>query len=189
MSGLAETALAAFVALRPGVGDADRAWFADVAADVATVVQDEPARLLPFGGAAAARERAVRLLVAVAWHETGLRPDIDRCERFGDGGRSVGLWQIHQSSGWGGYSTRSELCGDRRAQVRAASRALAFGVARCGGTVAGAATAYNAGRCGEPGAYARHVEAALARVEEKRRAKVAPVGATGVASVARRPAR
>lgn len=39
-----------------------------------------------------------RILMSIAAHESGFRPDVVGCRVLGDGGRAFGAWQIHPRS-------------------------------------------------------------------------------------------
>ena len=161
MVGTYAAAWAAILALAgPGVDERDGDRLESIARDVAAAVDEADERRLPVRGPDG-RARSAALLVAVGWHESGLAADVDRCERFGDGGRSVGVWQLHRAGGWAGMG-RADLCADRGAQARAALEAVWRGGA-CPGGLGGALTAYNEGRCREAGPYARSVLAAYGR--------------------------
>lgn len=68
-------------------------------------------------------EEAISLLSGAVVGESGLRKDIERCLISGDRGRSIGLGQLMRGPNWGGY-TRSQICNDRKLQLRLSLRAL-----------------------------------------------------------------
>jgi len=114
---------------------------------VAAVVESES---LPYVGRDAKR-RTTRLLVALAYQESGLREEIEQCRwtpvkgMTQDDGRSVGLLQLYQGWSWRGH-TRAEICGDAELQFRLALRYLTEQVRRCG-SVELALTSYNRNQC------------------------------------------
>lgn len=91
------------VALHPGVS-------IDMAHDVAVAIDD----------VALSTDEAISLLT-IAAHESSLRPSVANCERTGDHGRSIGLWQI-QRHWWRGHS-RDEICSDPTLAAHLAAKA------------------------------------------------------------------
>jgi hypothetical protein len=111
------------------------------------VVESEP---LPFKGAHA-KERSLVLLADLAWHESGLREEVEYC-RFRphagmteDHGRSKGVTQLYEGASWAGHS-REEICGDVELQFRLALRYLTAQVKRCGDVERGIGS-YNSNSC------------------------------------------
>lgn len=76
-------------------------------------------------------ELSVVALVAIAYHEGGLRAEVSDCRITGDrlphqplhAGRAIGDWQL-QRGAWGGHSRR-EICGSVRLGARLALAHLA----------------------------------------------------------------
>jgi hypothetical protein len=98
-----------------------------IAKDIVSAVDAAPE--LPFGGPAAKEASDVALL-AIAYHESGLRLEVQDCsycdknkERGAcDHGRSLTMYQVMRGRAWGGH-TREELCTDNQLASR-----LALGV-------------------------------------------------------------
>lgn len=124
---------AAILALSPHV-EADRAR--DLAADISEVASAEPL----FEGTAGATATAL-LLATIAKVESEFLERIEACQcrkRECDQKRSVGLWQIMRGD--------PAMCGDRKAQARAALSVLREFRGMCADlptTLGG----YNSGRC------------------------------------------
>lgn len=119
-----ELVLAAILSFARGDIVHDEAHLAEVATDIASVVEAPDAPLL-FEGPAR-REATALLLVAIAAHESGFSRAIDRCEKRGDGGRSRTMWQLIGKVHLAGRSYE-EVCQDRRLAARLALAALARG--------------------------------------------------------------
>lgn len=102
----------------PGVRPEAEGRLRAVAADIATVVED-PDEAQPFED----HKRSALALVAVAYHESGLRRDVQHCKVNGDAGRSITLWQLMRGRSWEGH-TRERLCADNLAATRAALHTL-----------------------------------------------------------------
>lgn len=87
-----------------------------VAHELALAVHAPEARAAQVAAAlvtAGATEDEARALMAVAWHESSLRPAVERCDVLGAAGE-VGLWQAHAPRG-------GSLCaGGAPVQARAA---------------------------------------------------------------------
>lgn len=94
--------------------------------DIIAAVDDAPG--LPFDGPAAERASDV-LLLAVAFHESGLREDVqdctycDRVRGSCDVGRSMSMYQLMRGYSWMGH-TKEQLCTDNRLASRLALRVL-----------------------------------------------------------------
>lgn len=80
----------------------------------------ETPEAIPAGEAATAA-----VLVAIARHEGGFRPDVARCLVTGDNGRSVGAYQVMRGRAWDGH-TRAEICESDELQADLALRVLAM---------------------------------------------------------------
>lgn len=64
-----------------------------------------------------------RLLLSIAWHESGMRWDVGQCDVTGDRGRALGFWQTH---------TRDRsVCEDFRYAARVALRRVRASLAAC----------------------------------------------------------
>lgn len=101
-------------------------------------------------------------LGAVALEESRLAVEVERCERLGDGGHSVGLWQVWRPSS----ASRAAMCAGGRAGLEAQARAGLERSAQCarGGArgAMGLARCYVGGRDGgrRAGTWARVVRLA-----------------------------
>jgi len=73
---------------------------------------------IPAGEAATAA-----VLVGIATHEGGLRPEVARCAVTGDQGRSVGAFQLMRGRAWNGHA-RAEICESDALQASLALRVL-----------------------------------------------------------------
>lgn len=124
----------------------------DIAQDVVVVSHDEPF----FEGEAGAEATAL-LLVAIANVESQFLERIEQCRcrnRECDNGRSKGLFQIMRGD--------PAMCGDRRAQARAALAVLREAQRMCG-DIRRTLGAYNSGRCQET-RMSRHVHVTWQRL-------------------------
>lgn len=92
-----------------------------VSEDIVSVVEEELSK--NSLKSSIKKEDAVPLLAAVALGESNLRRDIETCKVTGDGGRSVGLGQVMRGPNWKGH-TRSQICGNRRLQLKLALNVL-----------------------------------------------------------------
>lgn len=94
----------------------------NIARDFIAAVDAAPR--LPFDGPAA-KETADVLLLAVAFHESGLRESVQDCTycdtdpRACDGGRSMSMFQLMRGRAWGKH-TKEEICSDNRLAARLA---------------------------------------------------------------------
>lgn len=68
--------------------------------------------------AVAGNAREGALLVAIAYHESGFRLDVDSLATRGDGGRACGLWQLQAACG-----TRREQAAEALRKARQSMRA------------------------------------------------------------------
>jgi hypothetical protein len=124
-------------------GDPDR-----LEAIVAEVYETAADHLLFTGSRA--REATALLLYSVMYHESGLRPHIERCDcSHGDGdcdkGHAYGLPQLHAEH-FPNHTT-DEVCSDRRLQIRLAAQLLAGLRYRCSTGMEAALGAWNSGDC------------------------------------------
>ena len=129
--------------------DAEHARLCAVAED--TVAATDGARALPFDGPAAQSASIVALL-SVAYHESGLREDVQDCTVRGDKGRSISLYQLHVGPARHGH-TADEICSDNLLATRLALRYLARTARR--GSVYGMFSGY----AGAPGKAALEITA------------------------------
>lgn len=90
--------------------------------------------------------REQRLLMAIGDTESHWDPRVADCRRQGDGGASLGLWQVKRA--WRGAD---DVCHDMAAGARAALRALRWSLATCGTTAA-----YASGTCGHSATSRRY---------------------------------
>ncbi len=150
---LSELAIAALLSLNQN--PAERARLSTFGVDIAHVVseRDEIAAWLSpaVDAIPSSRERTVLALVAIAWHESGLRADVADCRVNGDVGQAFTAFQLRGPYAFGGSSVRS-LC---RSPRLAAHRALAVlsRHGRCGEERA--FLGYASGRCTQTSAAAR----------------------------------
>jgi hypothetical protein len=112
-----------------------------------------------FGGTAGAEATAL-LLYSIMYHESGLRPHIERCDcTKGDGdcdrGRAFGLPQIHAQ--WFQGRSRDDVCADRRLQMRLAMDLLQHVKSMCGGDPERIAAGYHHGTSCDVDGYAANV--------------------------------
>jgi hypothetical protein len=77
----------------------------------------------PLWSGASGKTATATLLLAIAIHESGLRADVQRCERGGDGGRSKGLFQLMHPVATAPFDLE-ELCASAGIQAAAALRVL-----------------------------------------------------------------
>jgi len=91
-------------------------------------------------------------LVATQHAESAWRPDVERCEVTGDGGRAVSAFQLHRHW-WAGYS-REEVCKSNGRAAWLAAGALVVLEHRTGGMI-GAMRAYVGCAPGDPRAVKR----------------------------------
>jgi hypothetical protein len=108
----------------------------------------------------AAGEATALLLYAIMYHESGLRPHIERCDcSKGDGdcdqGLAAGLPQIHPE--WFQGHSKDEVCADRRLQMKLALDLLQRVKKACGGNPERLAGGYHHGTSCEIAGYAQNV--------------------------------
>lgn len=153
---LYEVALAAITALaRPAPVDVPR--LERLAADVVLAVELGPD---PFGDPAA----NALALVAIAWHESGFRPEVANCRVAGDSGRSVTAWQLMGPWAWGG-NTRADVCNHPALAAYLALGVLERHAERCPRAPWRAVfDGYSGGRCGRASAASRRQCAIWARL-------------------------
>jgi hypothetical protein len=60
---------------------------------------------------------AVAMLSSVVVNESGLKEAVEACKVSGDKGKSIGLGQVMIGKNWEGH-TRSEICADRKLQLK-----------------------------------------------------------------------
>lgn len=143
MSALAAYVLAAILSWSPVAvhasyehASATEARLTSIAVDIADVAATEP----PLFAGDDGRARTAILLAAVASYESG-RFDgrVQSCERRGDHGHALGLWQVHAS--W------AESCTTVREAARVALGRMRESFAACLPTGAPALAAYASGDC------------------------------------------
>lgn len=136
-----------------------------------SAVQEDSARLRPISDAIAAEaeeaplfagdqgaEKTALLLSALAVHESGLRESVRTCAVKGDGGLSLGLFQLHAAWAWGGFSPRA-VCDDDRLQAHLALRVLHAHARRGVTSLPGLFRAYASGNAGQPSRAADELHA------------------------------
>jgi hypothetical protein len=64
-----------------------------------------------------------RLLLSIAWHESGWRWDVAQCDVKGDNGRALGMWQVH--------TTDTRVCSDFRYAAEVALRRVRMSLDKC----------------------------------------------------------
>lgn len=153
--------------MREPLTDAQRRY-ESMAADIAAVAfeEDEP----PLFDGPAGREATAMLLTAIAWHESGFRKDVETCHgpiAKGDRGRSIGLFQIIRGPNREGHSA-SDICNDRKLQIRLGLRTLRRAKDFCGGSPLVWLQAYGSGRCHVSHRAARNMCAAFERIGKDR---------------------
>jgi hypothetical protein len=121
MTDLASLTLAAVLSVARGPVAADRARLQVIAQDIAAVAESSGAGVFPGEGGRAA---LALMLVAIAKHESDFHPAIDTCQKRGDGGRSISMFQLLRGPNWAGHSA-DEICGDRRLAASIAAGVLA----------------------------------------------------------------
>lgn len=157
---LYEVALAAITALaRPAPADVPR--LERLAGDVVLAVE---LGADPFEDSTA----NALALVAIAWHESGFRPEVADCRVAGDSGRSVTAWQLMGPWAWGGAS-RADVCNHPALAAYLALGVLERHAERCPRAPWRAVFGgYASGSCGRPSAAASRqcaIWARLARAE------------------------
>jgi hypothetical protein len=115
---IAELTLAAVTALAPPTDVADAARLKEAARAIAAAAEATP--LWPSD---AGRAATASLLVAIAFHESGLREDVQRCRVRGDRGRSLGMFQLMRDASWSDVAPQT-ICDSDALQARLAAGAL-----------------------------------------------------------------
>ena len=90
-----------------------------------------------------AHEANALALAVIASHESGYSEDVQACERTGDGGASISLWQLHRGTGWTTKAERLQICEDTELAAWLALEHLAR--FRRAGTVRGMFAGYHMG--------------------------------------------
>jgi hypothetical protein len=117
MNELTAGVLVAITSIARGPAANDPAHLSSVARDISSAAASAP--MSPFEGDSKNLGLALAL-VAIAKHESEFDPKVDRCERRGDVGRSITLFQLMRGPNWGGYSDE-KLCKDRALAARLAT--------------------------------------------------------------------
>lgn len=120
MSPLVPIVFAAITSIARGPVARDRAWLEAIAIDIATVADSHSES--PFAGDET-RAGLALALVAIAKHESEFDPKVDRCERRGDTGRSISLFQLMRGPNWAGNSDKT-ICSNRRLAAKLAANLL-----------------------------------------------------------------
>lgn len=128
--------VAAWLALHPSAGEADKARYLAVADGITAEAQKAP---LKVGAQASAW-----LLAAIADHEGKLREDVRRCAVTGDDDKAITLFQLWPAAL--GDFTRQQACSDDRIAARLALATLRAGEKQCGGSIRCAVRLYASGR-------------------------------------------
>ncbi len=123
----------------PETEDAARARYEAIAGDIAEVVASEP----PLFKGKVGRERTAALLLAVAFHESAWRLEVDTGLSRGDAGRSCTLWQFNLGRG----ELCDELLQDRKKAVRKALDFVRRSQRACRGPVENMLRVYASGSC------------------------------------------
>lgn len=171
--GMVETVLFAVLqglSLSPDARDAGR--LETIAHEVALASTEHRP---PLKGEASAEAWALAHL-AIAYHESGLLPWVERCESAypgaNDGGKSWGLMQVHQSLDglWAGR-TKAEICGSRLEQLRAGGDKLAIAARHCSASPLSTFRCYTGmGRLGDK--PAREILAIYERMIQKAKIRI-----------------
>jgi hypothetical protein len=89
-------------------------------------------KVTPLFDGPKAAEATAMLLIGAAFHESGLREEVERCDEMGDQGNAFGLPQMHAE--WFdkfGHHTIEEVCASRRLQWKIQANILATGKKYC----------------------------------------------------------
>jgi hypothetical protein len=95
-----------------GLSDAVRADESRLSAIVGETLTQ--ANATPLFGGRRGKDATALLMLGIAFHESGFLPDVETCERRGDGGHAYGLPQLHAEH-FGEYS-QEDFCASRVAQ-------------------------------------------------------------------------
>jgi hypothetical protein len=107
-------------------------------------------------------EKMALILVSYAKHESDYLERVRTCEVVGDGGRAIGLWQVH-AMWWGGHS-KQEVCSSSGLQARLAAKAIRYQVNRGVRSVPAISRAFASGDAGKDSHQARELYATYKRV-------------------------
>ncbi|HVY48662.1 MAG TPA: hypothetical protein VHB21_22395 [Minicystis sp.] len=111
--------LGLLTALAPPRGARDEARLATTADAISRAASSAP-----LWDGEAGRAATATLLVAIAFHESGLREDVQRCLVRGDRGRSLGLFQLMHDAAWSDADDARAICASDALQADLAVRAL-----------------------------------------------------------------
>jgi hypothetical protein len=128
---------------------------------VAAAIAEEAAGAPLWPGDEGVRRTAL-VLLAIGVHESGFRPAVRSCAVRGDGGKSLGAYQLFGRWAWGGLEPDA-VCSSDALQAHLALRVLARHRERGVASEAGLLRAYASGSAGKDTRAGRELAATLAR--------------------------